>query len=78
LSTASLADKVITMTAAAAQVLKEFEALDPQDQLLVRNQLLSTTQQRQREALERLRGSGKGEKLVERLLKDRAEERARG
>ncbi len=59
------------MTAAAAKVLEEFEALDPQDQMVVRDQVLSVTQQRQREALDRLRGSGKGTGLVGKLLEER-------
>jgi hypothetical protein len=66
------------MTAMAERILAEFNSLDPQEQLLVRDRVLSVTQERQREALERLRGSGKGEHLLEKLLKDRAEERARG
>jgi len=55
-----LGDILLVMTAAAARVLKEFEALDPQEQLIVRHQVLSLTQQRQREAMARLLGSSKG------------------
>jgi hypothetical protein len=66
------------MTAMAERILAEFNSLDPQEQRLVRDRMIAATESEQRKALERLRGSGKGEHLLEKLLKDRAEERARG
>jgi hypothetical protein len=67
-----------SMTALAERLIKDFATLDPQEQMVVRNHVLSLTQERQLQAIERLRGSAKGEHLLEKLLKNRAEERARG
>jgi hypothetical protein len=58
---------ILYTTAAAERVLKEFEALDPQEQLVVRNHVLSVTQERQLQANERFRGSSKGKDLVGKL-----------
>ena len=66
------------MTAVAERILSEFDALDPQDKLLVRAHVVAVTQGEQRDAIARLRGSGKGERLLDRLLADRGEDRARG
>ncbi len=66
------------MTAVATKFLDEFEKLTPDEQLLVRNQVISRTEARQRAALQRLRGADKGKGLLAQLLADRAKERARG
>ncbi len=66
------------MTAIATKLLNEFEKLAPDEQVLVRNQVISRTEARQREALKRLRGADKGKGLLAKLLADRAGERARG
>ena len=66
------------MTATAARFLDEFEKLAPDEQVLIRDQVISRTEVRQREALKRLRGSSKGKGLLAKLLEDRAKERARG
>ena len=66
------------MTAVAERILSEFDSLDSQEKLLVRAHVVAVTHGEQRDAIARLRGSGKGERLMEKLLKDRAEERARG
>jgi hypothetical protein len=66
------------MTATATKFLTEFEKLAPEEQVLVRNQVISRTEARQREALKRLRGADKGNGLLAKLLADRAGERARG
>jgi hypothetical protein len=46
--------------------------------LIVRESVVSLTEVRQREALNRLRGSSAGKGLLDKLLADRARERARG
>ncbi len=66
------------MTAIATRFLDEFEKLAPEEQVLVRNQVISRTESRQREALKRLRGSSKGKGLPAMLLVGRVKERARG
>jgi hypothetical protein len=66
------------MTALAERILAEFDSLDPQEQVLVRNRVLSVTQERQRKALERLIGSSHGKNLLGKLLEERKRERARG
>ena len=65
------------MTAVAAKLLDDFNTLPPEEQLLVREQVISLTQARQREALDRLAGSSEGEGLLAKLLADRAMERNR-
>ncbi len=65
-------------TAAAERILADFDALDTQKKLLVRAHVVAVTQGDRRDAVARLRGSAKGERLLEKLLADRAEERARG
>ena len=52
--------------------------LAPDEQLIVRESVISLTEVRQREALNRLRGSSAGKGLLDKLLADRARERARG
>ncbi len=64
------------MTALAERILSEFDSLNFQEKLLVRAHVLAATKEDQRNAIKRLRGSGKGEHLLEKLLRDRAEERA--
>ena len=71
-------NKLQNVTAMAERILSEFDSLDPREKLLVRAHVVAVTQSEQRKAIERLRGSGKGEHLLGRLLNDRAEERARG
>ena len=66
------------MTSVAAKLLNDFETLAPEEQLLVRERVISLTESTQRKALERLRGASAGKELVERLLEYRAGERARG
>ncbi|MEK7684522.1 MAG: hypothetical protein AAB466_03780 [Verrucomicrobiota bacterium] len=63
------------MTAVAAKMLDEFKKLAPDEQVLVRNQVVSLTEARQREALNRLRGASKGQGLLAKLLAERARER---
>ncbi len=69
------AGKVTDMTAVAAKMLDEFKKLAPDEQVLVRNQVVSLTEARQREALNRLRGASKGQGLLAKLLAERARER---
>jgi hypothetical protein len=66
------------MTPTAERILSDFDALDPQEKLVVRAHVVAVTQGNRRDAIARLRGSAKGERLLEKLLADRAEERARG
>lgn len=66
------------MTAVANKLLDDFKTLAPDEQLIVREQVISFTEARQREALHRLRGSSAGKGLLDKLLADRARERARG
>jgi hypothetical protein len=66
------------MTAVAARLLSDFENLPPDEQLLVRERVISMTESIQQKALERLRGASSGKELVAKLLGDRARERARG
>ena len=66
------------MTASATRLLSEFEKLAPDEQLIVRERVVSLTQNRQREALKRLRGASRGKGLLAKLLAERAKERARG
>jgi uncharacterized protein (DUF1778 family) len=58
--------------------LNDFKKLAPDEQLIVRERVISLTEARQREALNRLRGSSAGKRLLDKLLADRARERARG
>ena len=66
------------MTAVATKLLDEFKKLPPDEQLIVREQVISLTEARQHAALTRLRGCSAGEGLLEKLLAARAEERASG
>jgi hypothetical protein len=66
------------MTSVAARLLHDFETLAPEEQLLVRERVISLTESIQRKALERLRGASEGKELLTKLLEDRAGERARG
>jgi hypothetical protein len=66
------------MTAVANKLLDDFKKLAPDEQLIVRESVVSLTEVRQREALNRLRGSSAGKGLLDKLLADRARERARG
>jgi hypothetical protein len=62
------------MTAVANKLLDDFKKLAPEEQLIVRESVISLTEIRQREALNRLRGSSAGKGLLEELLTDRARE----
>lgn len=64
------------MTAVAAKLLDEFKTLATDELLLVRDQVVALTEERQREALNRLRGATKGKGLLTKLLADRDNERA--
>jgi hypothetical protein len=66
------------MTAVANKLLDDFKKLAPDEQLIVRESVISLTEVRQLEALNRLRGSSAGKGLLDKLLADRARERARG
>jgi hypothetical protein len=66
------------MTAVANKLLDDFKKLAPDEQLMVRESVISLTEIRQREALNRLRGSSAGKGLLDKLLADRARERTRG
>jgi hypothetical protein len=66
------------MTAVADKLLDDFKKLPTDEQLIVRDKLITLTQVRQGEALNRLRGSSAGKGLLDKLLADRARERARG
>jgi hypothetical protein len=66
------------MTAVATKLLDDFKKLAPDEQLIVRESVISLTEVRQREALNRLRGSSAGKGLLDKLLAERAKERARG
>jgi hypothetical protein len=65
------------MTVVAKKLLDDFKKLPPDEQLIVREKVISLTEVNQREALNRLRGSSVGKGLLEKLLADRARERAR-
>ena len=66
------------MTAIANKVLDDFKKLAPEEQLIVRERVISLTETRQQEALIRLRGASAGKGLLDKLLGDRARERTRG
>jgi hypothetical protein len=66
------------MTVLAAKLLDELKKLAPDEQRIIREEVVSLTEARQREALNRLRGSSAGKGLREKLLADRARERIRG
>ena len=66
------------MTAVAIQLLDEFKKLTPDEQVIVRERVISLTAASQRAALNRLRGASAGKGLLGKLLADRARERARG
>jgi hypothetical protein len=66
------------MTAVANKLLDDFQKLAPDEQLIVRERVILLTEDIQREALNRLRGSSAGKGLLDKLLADRAKERARG
>jgi hypothetical protein len=60
------------MTAVATKFLDEFKRLAPDEQVFVRDEVISLTEARQQEALKRLRGSSKGKGLLAKLLAERA------
>jgi hypothetical protein len=66
------------MTALANKLPDDFEKLAPDEQWIVRERVISLTEVRQREALNRLRGSSADKGLLDKLLADWARERARG
>ena len=66
------------MTRLAERLLSDFETLAPEEQLLVRERVISLTQSIQEKALQNLRGASKGKELLSKLLADRAGERACG
>jgi hypothetical protein len=66
------------MTAVASKLLEDFKKLAPDEQLIVRERVISLTEVRQQEALNRLRGSSAGKGLLNKLLADRAKESDRG
>jgi hypothetical protein len=66
------------MTDVAAKLLSDFEKLAPEEQLLVRERVISLTQNIQQKAIEALRGASEGKRLLSKLLIDRAGERDRG
>ncbi len=66
------------MTSTAAKVLSDFESLAPDEQLLVKDHVISVTESTQRKALDRLCGATAGKGLLAKLIADRAGERARG
>ncbi|MDA1275794.1 MAG: hypothetical protein O2960_17380 [Verrucomicrobia bacterium] len=66
------------MTISATRLLTEFEKLAPDEQSIVRERVVSLTQNRQREALMRPRGASRGKGLLAKLLAERAKESARG
>ncbi|HTE95536.1 MAG TPA: hypothetical protein VK678_18795 [Bradyrhizobium sp.] len=63
------------MTAIATKLLDDFKKLPPDEQLLVRDRVISLAEARQREALERLRGASAGKGLLAKLPAERARER---
>ena len=67
---------VWAMSTKAQAMLNEFETLAPEEQVLVRDQVISRTESRQRAALKRLRGADQGKGLLASLLADRVKERA--
>jgi len=66
------------MTTAAARLLSDFEKLAPEEQLLVRERVISLTESIQQRAIQSLRGASEGKQLLSKLLVDRAGERDRG
>jgi hypothetical protein len=66
------------MTAVVERLLRDFETLAPEEQLLVRERVIHLTEGMQRNALHRLRGASEGKHLLSKLLVDRAGERDRG
>jgi hypothetical protein len=59
------------MTAVANKLLADFKKLAPDEQLVVREKVISLTEVHLREALNRLRGSSAGKGLLDKLLADR-------
>jgi hypothetical protein len=66
------------MTTAAARLLNDFQTLAPEEQLLVRERVISLTEGIQQKAVQSLRGASEGKQLLSKLLVDRAGERDRG
>ena len=65
------------MTTRADAILHEIKMLPPDEQREVCDEVLAFKTAAQWAALRRLRGASKGEGLLEKLLADRAKERAR-
>jgi hypothetical protein len=63
------------MTSTAEKLLDDFRTLAPAEQLMVRERVISLTEQIQKQALERLRGASGDRELLAKLLADRAGER---
>jgi hypothetical protein len=72
------AGKLIFMTTVAARLLRDFEKLAPEEQLLVRERVISMTESIQQRAMQSLRAASEGKQLLSELLVDRVGERARG
>ena len=66
------------MTAVANKLLDDFKKLPSDEQLIVRERVISHTEARQHEVVNRLRGSSAGKGLLDKLLADRARERTCG
>jgi hypothetical protein len=65
------------MTVTASKLLDDFQTLSPEEQLLVRERVLSLTESIQRNAMDRLRGASAGKKLLDKLIEQRAGDRSR-
>ncbi len=66
------------MTTLAERLLSDFKTLAPEEQIWVRERVISLTQSIQEKALQNLLGASKDKQLLSKLLADRAGERARG
>lgn len=65
------------MTSMAAKLIDDFKALPLDEQLVVRERVISLTEKHQLEALDRLAGSTIGQDLLAKLIAERTKERAR-
>ena len=66
------------MTTVAAKLLDEFAKLTPDEQMIIRERVISLTETSQYEALNRLLGASAGKGLLGKLLTERARDRFRG
>ena len=75
---ASAMNTVWRMSTKAQAVVEQIKSLPPSEQDEVCEEIVAFRKRHQREAVERLRGATAGKSLLNKLLAERARERARG